>query len=168
MTGRSGCNCDPEMVFELVERSLPPEQEREVRAHLERCPGCRERYELEAELNARLEALDFSGPRRSVCERVAMALPTRPAKVRLLWVLLAGGLLLVSLAALGLNGTNPAAFVVDASAAFWSSAAILASLVSKVLYAAGPVLLAALLIGALLDLVLLAVLLAVARRTRAV
>lgn len=164
---RSRCDCDPEMVFDLVERSLPPEREKEVRAHVKRCPGCRERYEFEAELNSCLKSLDFSEP-RSVCEGVAMALPTRPARVRLVWSLLAGVLLLISLSALGLNGTNPAAFLVDASAAFWGSSAILASLISKVLYVAGPVLLAALVAGALLDLVLVAVLVAVTRRTRVV
>ncbi|HLL40251.1 MAG TPA: zf-HC2 domain-containing protein, partial [Rubrobacteraceae bacterium] len=83
--------CDPERVFELAEGSLETDQEREVRKHLTSCASCRELYERELYLNLYLSSLDFSRvcSSRSVCQWVAMALPTRPAKVRVLWGLLA-------------------------------------------------------------------------------
>ena len=116
--------CDPEVIFELADGALGPERAREIRDHLEACPDCRELYEKELELSAFLGSLELAEP-RSVCPGVAMALPTRPLKARLLWATLALALLLV---------------------------------------AAGPVLLAALAVGALLDLSLAAALLWMTRR----
>lgn len=163
-----GCGCSPEQVFELADRSLTPEREKEVLEHLERCPECLALYKRETRLNACLESLSFSEP-RSVCEGVAMALPTRPLKARLMWAALAAFLLSIALFALGLSGTNPAVFVADAMAMFWSSAAVLADVLDTVLAVAGGTLLVALAVGALIDLLLVGVLLSVARRrTRAV
>lgn len=157
------CNCDPEQIFELTDRALTPEKEKEIRAHLKRCPNCQAVYKRETELNACLRSLDFPRP-RSVREGVAMALPTRPLKARLLWALLAGILLSTALVALGTNGLNPAVFVVDAMTMFWSSASTLRDLLDIVLAVAGGTLLIALAVGAMLDLLLAAVLISVVRR----
>lgn len=168
MSLKGNCGCEPEEVFSLADRALTPEREEEVRDHLGQCPGCRELYEREVRLNSCLRSLSFSEP-RSVREGVAMALPTRPLKARLLWAALAAFLLSVALFALGLSGTNPAVFVADAMAMFWSSAAVLADVLDTVLAVAGGMLLVALAVGALIDLLLVGVLLSVVRRrTRAV
>lgn len=163
-----GCGCSPEQVFELADRSLTPEREKEVLEHLERCPECLALYKRETRLNACLESLSFSEP-RSVCEGVAMALPTRPLKARLMWTLLASGLLSIALFALVISGINPAVFLVDTMTMFWGSASVLTGLLGTVLAVAGGTLLVALAVGALIDLLLVGVLLSVVRRrTRAV
>lgn len=159
----AGCGCEPEEIFELADRALTPERERAVRDHLKQCPGCYELYERETRLNSCLKSLSFSEP-RSVCAGVAMALPTRPLKARLLWALLAGILLSAALFALVASGTNPVVFVVDAMAIFWGSASVLTELLNTVLAVAGGTLLAVLAVGAFLDLLLAAVFVSVNRR----
>ena len=157
------CRCDPEAIFELADGALGPGRTREVRAHLDECPGCRELYEEELELNACLRAMQLAQP-RSVCPQVAMALPTRPLKARLLWAVLALALLLVASLALSLDGTSPMGFAVSALGAFWSLVSGFADVVQAVLVVAGPVLLVALAAGALFDLLLAAALLRTTRR----
>ena len=163
MNVRPEGRCDPEEIFELADGALGPEREREVRAHLGRCPGCLARYEGELDLNATLGALEFEEP-ASVCRSVAMALPTRSMKVRLLWAGLAVVLLLVASLALSLDGTNPAVFAVDALVTFWSFVSGFADVVRALLAAVGPALLAALAVGALLDLIIATAYLSVSRR----
>jgi predicted anti-sigma-YlaC factor YlaD len=164
---RGSHRCDPQVIFELADGALGPERAREIRAHLEACPGCRELYDKELELNAFLDSLELAEP-RSVCQGVAMALPTRPLKVRLLWAALALALLLVASLALSLDGIHPAVFAVNALGVFWGLVASFADVARVVLIAAGPVLLVALVAGALLDLLLAAALLwTTRRRTRA-
>jgi predicted anti-sigma-YlaC factor YlaD len=159
--------CDPQAIFELADDALGPERAREVRDHLETCPGCRELYERELQMNASLRCLEFAEP-RSVCPSVAMALPTRPLKARLLWAALALALLLVASLALSLDGTNPAVFAVNALGVFWAVVSGFADAARTMLVAAGPVLLVALAVGALIDLSLAAALLwTTRRRTRA-
>jgi predicted anti-sigma-YlaC factor YlaD len=155
--------CDPEVIFELADGALGPERAREVRDHLEACPGCRELYEKELELSAFLGSLELEEP-RSVCPGVAMALPTRPLKARLLWTALALALLLVASFALSLEGTHPAVFAVNALGVFWAVVSGFADVARTILVAAGPVLLVALAVGALLDLSLAAALLWMTRR----
>ena len=155
--------CEPEVIFELADGALGTEREREVRTHLGRCPGCRALYESELELNASLGSLEFEEP-RSVCRVVAMALPTRSFKVRLLWAGLALILLFVAALALSLEGTNPAVFAVDALVVFWGFVSGAADVVRVLLTAVGPALLVALAVGALLDLIIAAVYLYVSRR----
>jgi hypothetical protein len=155
--------CDPEAIFELADGALGPGRAREVRAHLNDCPGCRKLYERELELNACLRSMEFVEP-RSVCPGVAMALPTRPLKARLLWAALALVLLLVASLALSLDGTNPAVFAVHAMGVFWSFVSGFADVVQAMLVVAGPILLVALVAGALLDLLLAAALLRTTRR----
>jgi len=156
--------CDPGAIFELADGALGPERVREIRNHLNDCPGCRELYEKELELNAYLRSMEFAEPPRSVCPGVAMALPTRPLKARLLWAALALILLLVASLALSLDGTNPAVFVVNALSVFWSVVSGFADVARTILVAAGPVLLVALAAGALLDLLIAAALLWTTRR----
>ena len=160
-------HCDPQLIFELTDGALGPERARETRVHLESCPGCRELYEKELELNAALDSLELAEP-RSVCQGVAMALPTRPLKARLLWAALALALLLAASIALSLDGTHPAVFAVNVLGVFWGVVSGLADAALTLLIAAGPVLLVALVVGALLDLLLAAVLLwSTRRRTHA-
>jgi predicted anti-sigma-YlaC factor YlaD len=155
--------CDPQVIFELADGALGPERASKVREHLEACPGCGQLYEKELELNAFLGSLEFAQA-RSVCPGVAMALPTRSWKARLLWAALALILLLVTSLALSLDGTHPAVFAVNALGVFWGFVSGFADVAQTILIAAGPVLLAALAVGALLDLFLAAALLWTTRR----
>ena len=155
--------CDPEPIFELADGSLAPERERKVRAHLRDCGGCRALYERELRLNASLCSLAFEEP-RSVRRGVAMALPTRSIKARLLWTGLAVALLLTASVALMLGGTNIAALFVEAMGAFWGVVTGFADVVQVVFAVVGPALLAALAVGAVVDLVIAAVYLSVTRR----
>ena len=163
MSLSGSCGCEPEEIFELADKALTPEREKAVRDHLQQCPGCYDLYERETRLNSCLKSLSFSEP-RSVCAGVAMALPTRPLKARLLWALLAGVLLSMALFALVVSGTSPVVFVVDAMALFWGSASVLTNVLDTVLAVAGGMLLVALAVGALLDLLLAGVLVSVNRR----
>jgi len=155
--------CDPEAVFELADGSLVPEREREIRAHLRGCGGCRSLYERELRLNASLGTLEFEQT-RSVCRGVAMALPTRSTKARLLWAGLAVILLLATLGAMMLYGANLAVLMIDAMNVFWGFVAGLADVIQVVFAAVGQALLIALAVGAFVDLALAAVYLGVSRR----
>jgi predicted anti-sigma-YlaC factor YlaD len=160
-----GRRCDPEAVFELADGALGAERAREAQAHLDACPGCRELYEEELQLNALLRSTELAEPRaRSVCPMVAMALPTRPLKARILWASVALVLLLISSLVLSLEGKNPAVFVANELGLFWGVVSGLADVAGTTLVAAGPILLVALAVGALLDLCLAAVLLWMTRR----
>ncbi len=128
--------CDPEPVFELAEGSVGPEREREIRAHLRECSGCRSLYERELRLNASLASLEFEET-DSVCRSVAMALPTRSTKARLLWAVLAVVLLLTASVAMIFFGTNLAVVVVDAMNVFWGFVAGLADVIQVVFAAIG-------------------------------
>ena len=162
MSGPRERRCNSEAVFELADGALGADRAREARAHLD---GCRELYERELELNALLRSVELADPRsRSVCPMVAMALPTRPLKVRILWASLALILLAVASLALSLDGTNPMVFAVNALGVFWGVVSGFAEVARTTLVAAGPILIAALAVGALLDLCLAAALLWMTRR----
>jgi anti-sigma factor RsiW len=156
-------HCDPEPIFELADGSLGPERDREVRAHLRDCQDCRKLYERELRLNASLGSLDFEQP-RSVCQGVAMALPTRSLRARLLWAGLALVLLLTTSVTMMLGGSNLAAFFVEAVGVFWGFVAGMADVIQVVFAVVGPALLVALAVGAVVDLAIAAVYLAVSRR----
>ena len=163
MSRPGGPRCDPERVFELADGGLSLEAERETRAHVNRCPDCRELYEEELRLSARIGSLEV-GPTRSVCREVAMALPTRLVGGRILWAGLALVLLAAVSLALSLDGTNPAALVVDSVNAFWAFVSGLAEVAEAFLAAAGPAVLVAFGVGAVVDLLIAGVVLSVSRR----
>ena len=164
-------HCDPEPIFELADGSLGPEREREVRTHLRDCQGCLNLYKSELRLNASLGSLDFEQP-RSVCPGVAMALPTRSVRARLLWAgqrwsvrhIDAVVLLLATSLTMLLGGSNFAALFMEAVGAFWGFVAGMADAIQVVFAVVGPVLLVALAVGAVVDLAIAAVYLAVSRR----
>ena len=146
------CGCDPEKVFELADGGLSVDQEREVREHLASCPGCRELYERERDLSACLGSLDFSRmPRRSVCQSVAMALPTRSLQARVLWGLLAGALLVAALVSLELHGREPVILAMSILSACWGLIVGSTELTRAVFSAAGTTILLALALGTLAD-----------------
>ncbi len=161
-----GRGCDPEAVFELADRELDRSREHEVRAHVERCDECRELYKRELDLNSSLGAAREHGQEPcSVSRAVAMALPTRPAKVRLLWALLSVLLLLVALATLQLSGANPINYLMDTLGMLWGYVSEFAG-VSRVVFAvAGPALLISLGIGAILDVFIAAAIFSASRQT---
>lgn len=161
-------SCEPEAIFELAEGVLGSEREREVRAHLAACPGCREAYEKELSLNASLSALELREPPcRSVCRGVAMALPTRPLKARLLWSALALALLFAAVLALSLDGAPPVVLAMNAVDFMWGFVSGSADVTGVALSAVGPTLLVALAVGAVVDLcIAAAVLLVKSRRVR--
>jgi len=159
--------CDPEKVFELADGGLDPEQEQEIKSHLALCQGCRELYERELGLNAFLRSLDFSGTHSwSVCQGVAMALPTRCAKMRILWGLLASVLLVVALASLKFNGTEPVILAMSTVGASWGFVAGAAKVAHSIIAVAGSVILLALAVGALADVFIALVILSVSRNRR--
>lgn len=163
MSRPGGPRCDPERVFELADGGLSPEAEREVRDHVDRCPNCRELYKEELTLSACIGSLAV-GESRSVCREVAMALPTRLVGGRILWAGLAMALLGAVSLALSLDGTNPAALAVDSVVAFWGFVSGLAEVAEAFLVAAGPALLVALGVGAVVDLLIAGVVFSVSRR----
>ncbi len=163
MNRAGGLRCDPQRVFELADGELSPEDEGSVREHLRACPDCVKLYEEELRLNACIGSVDAVEP-RSVCREVAMELPTRLTGVRVVWAGIALALLVVVSLALSLDGTNPASFVVEALGAFWGFVSGLTDVTESLLVVAGPVLLLALGVGALLDLTIAGVILSVARR----
>jgi hypothetical protein len=168
MSGSGGCGCDPEKVFELADGGLDFEQERETREHLASCPGCQELYEREIDLNAFLCSLDFSRIcSRSVCQGVAMALPTRSAKVRVLWGLLAGVLLIVALISLELNGMHLVFLAMSILGACWDLVEGSAGVARAILVAAGPTILLVLALGALVDILIALAVVSVNRGRRA-
>lgn len=93
-----------------------------------------------------------------------MDLPTRLTGARVAWACLALALLVITMLSLSLDGTNPAALAIDALEAFWGFVAGLADIAESLLVVAGPVLLLALGIGAVVDLVIAGVVLSVSRR----
>lgn len=169
-SGQGGCQgpCNPEKVFELAEGYLDHEQGRETREHLVSCSGCRELYERELELNACLSSLDFSGIRsRSVCQNVAMALPTRPKEIRFLWGVLAAALFVAALVTLELNGAEPVLLAMSGLGALWGWISGSADVARAVFAATDSTILPLLALGALLDALIALMVVTVSRGRRA-
>lgn len=171
--GESGPRgCDPEKVFELVDRdaaveSLDAGEEREVRDHLAHCQECRELYERELGLNACLGSLDFSRAGwRSVHRGVAMALPTRSLGGRIMWGLLAAVLLVTALASLEFEAAQPVMLTMSILGAFWALISSSVEVLNAIVDAAGLTLLLLLILGTLAD-VLIALAVVLSRRRRA-
>lgn len=162
------CSCDHEKVFELADGSLSLAQQSDTREHVASCPECRELYERELGLNAYLSSLDFSEMRsRSVCQGVAMALPTRPARVRILWGLLAAALLVAALITLELDGAEPVLLAMSLLGACWGVILSSAGVARAVFAAAGSTILLMLALGALMDVLIALAVVAVSRGRRA-
>jgi anti-sigma factor RsiW len=159
-------SCDPEAIFELADGALGPEREHEARAHLAACPACRRLYEEELRLNSTLCSLRSAEPPcRSVRRGVAMALPTRPWKARLVWVAVSLALLISASLALSLDGATPATLAVNAVGFVWGLVSGFADVARTVLSATGPTLAVALAIGALADLCIAAAVILATRRS---
>ncbi|HEX2097892.1 MAG TPA: hypothetical protein VHF46_02400 [Rubrobacteraceae bacterium] len=163
--------CDPEKVFEFADmgsEGFDPEQEQIMREHLTFCMECRELYERELNLNAFLNSLDFSEVCfvRSISQHVAMALPTRSTWVRIFWGLIASALLVTAFVSLKSNGTEPIILAMSTLGACWGFVAGSAKVAHSALAAAGPILLLVLASGALADLLIVLVVLAVGRKRR--
>ena len=168
--GPNPCACDHEAVFELADGGLSGGTARAVREHLDRCPGCRELYDRELELNAYLSSLDFPGPRASSCSvhrGVAMALPTRSPLARALWAGLAATLFALAFVYLELNGAEPLILAMNLLAAGWGFVSGSAGVASTVFAAAGPTILVVLVLGAVADLLIALALVSVHRGRRA-
>ena len=154
-----GCgSCDPVAVFEFADGQTAGKEANAVQLHLEECPGCRELYEREVELNEQLGSFDgcpVSG--RSVSRVVAMALPTRTARARAVWAMLAVALSLSAMLALEVSGRSPVILFVDAAA--WSSGALagLRDVVRIIFAVVGRWVVIALIVGITLDLIIAAV-----------
>lgn len=165
-----GLCCEPEVIFELAEGSLEPEREQEVRRHLARCPGCRELYEKELDLSCFLETLkppDAGRPAGcEVSRRVAMALPTRSARARLLWAALAGALAATAFFLLSLHNGRASGLLAELTGTGWGVVSGLEEAVLVVLDVSGPAILALLLAGAVVDLLIAATVLLVRRSRR--
>ena len=167
-----GCGpggCDHEAIFELADGGLGPDEAREVRQHLDECEPCQELYEQEMGLNSYLCSEDFleQRPTCSVHRGVVMALPTRSPVARLLWAAFAGALLVVALAYLESNDTEPEMLAMSILAACWGIVSGGADVVRALLTAAGPFILFILILGALADLLIALVYLSVSRRRKA-
>ena len=165
------CDCDPEKVFELADGGVPdgpdPEQERRMQEHLASCSRCRELYERELDLNAFLGSLDFSGLHsRSVSRGVVMALPTRSTRVRILWGLVAGALLVMTFVSLEFNGTEPVTLMMSALSTCWGFVVGTAGAARTVFAAAGPAILVVLALGALADVFIALAVVSLSRKRR--
>lgn len=158
--------CDPEAVFELVDGAMAPARRRELFSHLESCPGCRDYYEREKTLSDDLSSMrdaGFEAP-PSVCREVAMALPTRSVKMRFMWAVLALGILLSAVFALSLDGRSPFVMVTGIVDVLWSVASGFADVAAMMLGLAGPVIVVALVVGAVLDILVAGVVFSAMRR----
>ncbi|MGH3090356.1 MAG: anti-sigma factor family protein [Rubrobacteraceae bacterium] len=166
--GNENCCCDPEVLFEFVDGALGERRKREVMAHLEECPGCLRHCRREMILTEKLatDGEEFEAP--SVCREVAMALPTRPLKVRVLWAALAVAIFVSAGFALSLDGDSPLMAASDMFGAFWSTASSVADVSGMMLAFAGPVIAVALAVGLILDLLVAGVVFSAIRRTRRV
>ena len=157
--------CNEEEIFELCEGSLEPGRERAVRSHLRCCPGCRSLYEREASLSAALSGAGerTGSPRGGAARSVAMALPTRSTATRILWGAGAAALLTAALASLAVHSVQPVSYVTHFMGALWGLTSGVSDVAGILLAVSGPTILVALIVGTLVDALIAATLLAVAR-----
>lgn len=158
--------CSAEEIFEFCEGSLEPGREREIRSHLRRCAACRGLHEREMSLSAALSGAgdgDSGDSRVRAARKVALALPTRSAAARLVWGAGAAALLAAALLSLALHAVQPISFVTDFMATCWGLTSGVSDAAGILLIVAGPTLFVALIVGAFVDALIAATLLAVAR-----
>lgn len=163
-----GC-CTAEEVFEYVDGSLEPGREREVRAHLRRCGRCEELRERERSLSAALRSpglremgwLEERGGGAS--HRVAMALPTRSPYAKAMWGGGAALILVAALVSLSLHSVQPFSSLTRFMSLCWGLTSGLSDAAGVILAVSGWTILAALAIGALVDVLIAATVIAAAR-----
>lgn len=159
--------CSAEEIFEFCEGGLQSPHEHAVRAHLRHCAACRRLYERELSLSAALcfpgEEDSGSGRRGGAASKVALALPTRSAAARAVWGSGAAALLALALSSLALHSVQPISFGTDFMATLWGFTSGVSDAAGILLVVAGPTILVALVVGAFVDVLIAATLLAVAR-----
>lgn len=166
-----GC-CDPEEIFELVEGTLEPEERRLIRAHLETCTNCRDRYEREVSLNAGLCSGTPGNPQAggatnciaSVSREVALRIPTRSRLARLMWGMLAIGILITTTLALGFGGDNPIFMATGGTQTVLDYVSAVSDVSALLLALIAPFVLIALAVGFLVDLVIAGIVFSALRR----
>lgn len=164
--------CEPEDIFEFCEGMLDPARARDTRDHLRSCSRCRSLYEQEMSLSAALtspEAREEERPRRfahaqaGASRRVAMALPTRSVAAKAMWGGGAAALLGMALISLSLHSVQPFAFITHFMGVCWGLTSGISDAAGIILTVSGSTILVALIVGALVDALIAATLLAVAR-----
>lgn len=170
-THDGGC-CSAEEIFEYVDGSLESGREREVRDHLRRCGRCDVLRERERSLSAALRApglremgwLEEPGDARGgVSQRVAMALPTRSPYARAMWGGGAAVILVAALISLSSHSAAPLSVVARVMSICWGLTSGLSDAVGVLLAVSGSTILAALVVGALMDVLIAATVIAAAR-----
>ncbi|TCJ15663.1 hypothetical protein E0L93_12675 [Rubrobacter taiwanensis] len=148
------CPYGEEDIFQLVEGELDPGRRRALRAHLRGCAACRERYERELMLSDSLRSLGRSELREtpSIACQVAMALPTRSGRARIMWTLFGAVLFALAVVALELRDVSLITAGMEVLGFSWGVASGLAGMLRIFFTAAGSFILLALAVGALIDL----------------
>lgn len=140
----SGCNYDEQELFEMVEGALESGREHELSAHLEKCPECYETYRRECGLSDSLRSsLDGASSCRGkrFLRSVAMALPTRSRRFRMLWGIGGAFLLLAAVLALQAREVSPFVSFMQLTEAFNAFVMNFADTMEIMISAAGYVLL---------------------------
>lgn len=159
--------CSSEEIFELCEGSLDRAREREVSYHLRECTDCRRLHAREMSLSS---ALTGSGGRSEgghagddTASSVTMAIPTRSAIHRAVWGVGAAGLLALTMVSLSVYSVWPVTLAADFMAASWGLTSGASDAAGILVAVSGTTILVALIVGALVDALIAATLLAVAR-----
>ena len=164
--------CGPEEIFEFCEGTLSLARGREVRDHLKRCSRCRSLYEQEMSLSEALSSPEAregewpgesGGAQAGVSHRVAMALPTRSVAAKAMWGGGAAMLLGMALISLSLHSVQPYTFITHFMGVCWGLISGISDAAGIVLTVSGSTILIALLVGAFVDVLIAATLVAAAR-----
>lgn len=167
----SGC-CGPEEIFEFCEGTLEPVHAREMRNHLRSCSRCRRLYEQEMSLSEALSSPEIregewpgesGGTQAGVSHRVAMALPTRSVAAKIMWGTGAAALLVMALISLSLHAVQPFTFITHFMGVCWGFISGISDAAGIILTVSGSTILIALLVGAFMDVLIAATLVAAAR-----
>lgn len=159
--------CSSEEIFELCEGSLDRARERAVRSHLLGCPECQSLHAREMSLSLALTGngrrVESGSAGGHTASSVAMAIPTRSAIHRVVWGVGAAGLLTLALLSLSVYSVWPVTLVTDFMAASWGVTSGASDAAGILIAVSGSTILVALIVGALVDTLIAATLLAVAR-----
>jgi hypothetical protein len=159
--------CSFEEIFELCEGSLERARERAVLTHLRECPECQSLHAREMSLSLALTGnggrAEAGSARGDTASSVAMAIPTRSAVHRAVWGVGAAGLLVLALLSLSTYSVWPVTLVTEFMATSWSLTSGASDAAGILIAVSGSTILVALIVGALVDTLIAATLLAVAR-----